>query len=100
PEETNETSENVLVRKLFFEAIAKRFERGKALSALCLSGGGIRSATFNLGVIQGLARRGLLQKFDYLSSVSGGGYIASWLRTWMYRDGTDHVLAALEADPF
>jgi hypothetical protein len=55
------------------------------LAALCLSGGGIRSATFNLGVLQGLARIGLLEKFDYLSSVSGGGYIAGWLRTWIYR---------------
>lgn len=65
------------------------------LSALCLSGGGIRSATFNLGVIQGLAKIGLLGKFDYLSSVSGGGYIASWLRTWMHRAGVSEVVAAL-----
>jgi hypothetical protein len=65
------------------------------LSALCLSGGGIRSATFNLGVIQGLAKIGLLGKFDYLSSVSGGGYIASWLRTWMHRAGVSAVLSAL-----
>lgn len=43
------------------------------------SGGGIRSATFNLGVIQGLAERGLLRYIDYLSTVSGGGYIGSWL---------------------
>jgi hypothetical protein len=69
----------------------------RPLSALCLSGGGIRSATFNLGVLQGLARSGLLGSFDYLSSVSGGGYIASWLRTWMYREGTAAVLAQLEA---
>jgi Patatin-like phospholipase len=67
------------------------------LSALCLSGGGIRSATFNLGVLQGLARSGLLGSFDYLSSVSGGGYIASWLRTWMHREGTAAVLAQLGA---
>jgi hypothetical protein len=69
----------------------------RPLSALCLSGGGIRSATFNLGVLQGLARSGLLGSFDYLSSVSGGGYIASWLRTWMYREGTTRVIAQLEA---
>src|SRR5690606_32422570 len=56
------------------------------LSALCLSGGGIRSATFNLGVLQTLARQGLLGKFDYLSSVSGGGYIASWLQAWLHRE--------------
>jgi predicted acylesterase/phospholipase RssA len=49
------------------------------LGALCLSGGGIRSATFALGAIQGLAERGLLSRFDYLSTVSGGGYIGSWL---------------------
>jgi hypothetical protein len=51
-------------------------------SALCISGGGIRSATFALGVLQGLARIGLLQKFDYLSTVSGGGYIGSWLSSF------------------
>jgi hypothetical protein len=42
-------------------------------SALCLSGGGIRSATFALGVLQGLAHLGVLNSFDYLSTVSGGG---------------------------
>lgn len=54
------------------------------LIGLALSGGGIRSATFNLGVLQALAHRKLLSRIDYLSSVSGGGYIASflgWLRT-------------------
>ena len=40
-----------------------------------ISGGGIRSATLNLGILQGLARRGLLPYVDYLSTVSGGGYI-------------------------
>ena len=56
------------------------------LSAICLSGGGIRSATFNLGVLQHLAHLGILQRFSYLSSVSGGGYIASWLQAWMHHD--------------
>src|SRR5882724_4933647 len=65
------------------------------LSALCLSGGGIRSATFKLGVLQVLAKIGLLGKFDYLSSVSGGGYIAGWLRTWMHREGGEKVVEAL-----
>jgi Patatin-like phospholipase len=65
------------------------------LSALCLSGGGIRSATFNLGILQGLAKIGLLGKFDYLSSVSGGGYIAGWLRTWMHRRSVAEVVREL-----
>jgi len=51
------------------------------LSGIAISGGGIRSASFALGVIQALAWRGALSKFDYLSTVSGGGYIGSSL-TW------------------
>ena len=68
---------------------AHRPPKGRPLSALCFSGGGIRSATFNLGVLQGLAERGLLDQFDYLSSVSGGGYIAGWLSGWLYRANRD-----------
>lgn len=62
------------------EAIGKM--HSLRLSALCLSGGGIRSATFGLGVLQGLARQGLMSHFDYLSTVSGGGYIGSWFSSW------------------
>lgn len=51
-------------------------------TALCLSGGGIRSATFCLGVLQGLAANGWLTRFNYLSTVSGGGYIGGWLTRW------------------
>ena len=63
---------------------AEVFERhGRAgHSALCLSGGGVRSASFALGILQGLARAGVLGKFDYLSTVSGGGYIGGWLTAW------------------
>jgi hypothetical protein len=68
-------------------------------TALCLSGGGIRSASFCLGVVQGLARRGLLSKFDYLSTVSGGGYLGGLLAAWIYRapGGAGEVEAALRA---
>jgi hypothetical protein len=44
---------------------------------LALSGGGIRSASFCLGALTALAHGRSLEKFDYLSSVSGGGYIAA-----------------------
>jgi hypothetical protein len=54
-------------------------------TALCLSGGGIRSAAFALGIIQFLAKAGLLHRFEYLSTVSGGGYIGSWLSAWFTR---------------
>jgi hypothetical protein len=59
---------------------------GQELTGLCFSGGGIRSATFNLGVLQGLAELGLLPFIDYLSSVSGGGYIHQFLAAWILRD--------------
>jgi hypothetical protein len=63
-------------------------------AAFCISGGGIRSASFALGVIQGLAKLGgkakdsILNQIDYLSTVSGGGYIGSWLSGWAQRKGT------------
>ena len=73
-------------------------------TALCLSGGGIRSAAFALGLIEALAthprqpsepsaatdapeKASFLSQFQYLSSVSGGGYIASWLSAWIAREG-------------
>jgi hypothetical protein len=46
---------------------------------IALSGGGIRSATFGLGVLQRLQELDLLRHLDYLSTVSGGGYIGAWL---------------------
>ncbi|HEX8336085.1 MAG TPA: patatin-like phospholipase family protein, partial [Pyrinomonadaceae bacterium] len=69
-------------------------------SALCFSGGGIRSGTFALGVIQGLARYGLLDKFDYLSTVSGGGYIGGWLTAWIHRhpEGLEGVVRELNGE--
>lgn len=55
------------------------------LVGLAFSGGGIRSATFNLGMLQGLAEQKLLKHVDYLSTVSGGGYIGSWFTTLIRR---------------
>src|SRR3954467_8338029 len=46
---------------------------------IAVSGGGIRSATFALGVFQGLAHLKRLKHIDYLSTVSGGGYFGSFL---------------------
>jgi hypothetical protein len=56
------------------------------LVGLAFSGGGIRSATFNLGILQGLASFRLLGAFDYLSTVSGGGYIGGWLAAWIHHE--------------
>jgi len=81
-------------------------------TALCISGGGIRSATFALGVIQALANHprrdtgqaarpedSLLGQFKYLSTVSGGGYIGSWLSAWLSRQDFDEVQRQLSGRP-
>jgi hypothetical protein len=67
-------------------------EHAANLVGLAFSGGGIRSATFNLGVLQQLQELDLLRYVDYLSTVSGGGYIGAWLvgnvrrtRYWLSR---------------
>jgi len=52
-------------------------------SGLCLSGGGIRSATFCLGIVQELVRQRLFEQFDYLSTVSGGGYLGTFLTSYL-----------------
>lgn len=93
-------------------------------AALCCSGGGIRSATFCLGVIQALAmhkpngpfspaelavskpqdlvgnsNESLLSRFHYLSTVSGGGYIGSWLSAWRTRNSFPTIWQNLAARP-
>jgi hypothetical protein len=52
---------------------------------LALSGGGIRSATFCLGILQALASKGLLRRIDFLSTVSGGGYIGGFFGALVHR---------------
>ena len=72
------------IHRLRLDAIYQCIHKKKQ-TALCFSGGGIRSGTFALGLLQGLARHNLLNRFHYLSTVSGGGYIGSWLSAWIHR---------------
>jgi hypothetical protein len=55
------------------------------LAGIAFSGGGIRSATINLGIAQVLHRAGIFDHFDYMSTVSGGGYLGSSISTLMRR---------------
>ena len=61
----------------------------KPLVGIALSGGGIRSATFALGVLQGMAKRRALRYVDFLSTVSGGGYIGGFLGSLLCRGADD-----------
>jgi hypothetical protein len=64
----------ILQRREFYQIAERDWAAG-----LALSGGGIRSATFAMGAMVALSKRGLLQQFDYLSTVSGGGYAGSFV---------------------
>jgi hypothetical protein len=64
---------------------------------IALSGGGIRSASVNLGLIQSLAKAGILKQVHYMSGISGGGYILGWLASWIRRSGFEMVQEELES---
>ncbi len=89
------------LQKVFEVRIANAYRGAhrQQFRALALSGGGIRSATFGLGVIEGLARKGLLDQFDYLSTVSGGGYVGGWLSAWIARTSLPQVVEELRQRP-
>jgi len=64
------------------------------VTGIALSGGGIRSASFCLGVLQALAGNDRLRCFEYLSTVSGGGYIGgalTWLWSGKWQDGSSKI---------
>ncbi len=88
------------------EAIVARRQHYKINTAkphaigLALSGGGIRSATFSLGVLAALARRGVLAQLDYLSTVSGGGYLGSFLSTFLNFLGAGPIGLGAQELPF
>ena len=68
----------ILERRLRSGKLADPKQPLTDLRGLALSGGGIRSATFCLGVLQQLAKDERIGCFDYLSTVSGGGFIGGW----------------------
>ena len=89
-QEYTDTSDAVLeaekdyIREDYKEIDAIGSEQKQEFSGLALSGGGIRSASFCLGIIQALVAGGVLKKIDYLSTASGGGYMGTAL-TWFLK---------------
>jgi hypothetical protein len=69
-----------------------RIQRGAGESwdrrfGIALSGGGIRSATVSLGFLEVLNRAGLFGAADYLSTVSGGGYLGAYVQAAIHNQG-------------
>jgi len=75
-------------------------DEDKELWGIAFSGGGVRSATFCLGVMQALtcSKQKFMKRFDYLSTVSGGGYIGSCLSSLL--SGRDDTGLEHENSPF
>lgn len=65
-------------------------------TCIAFSGGGIRSAAFSIGAMQGLHDAGLLQTANYMTATSGGSYAASWLYT-AHRDRGISLAEALDS---
>ncbi len=88
--------QKVCERRKFYKIAERDWAAG-----LALSGGGIRSATFAMGIIVALSKRGLLPQFDYLSTVSGGGYAGSFLTQLLGAAAPEINLSLRETDlPF
>ena len=81
-----------------FEHI-KKWRGQEPCVGLALSGGGIRSATYSLGVLQAMAYRGALPQVDYLSTVSGGGYIGVSLTYLLHQSAHGAVAVDLKDAP-
>lgn len=69
------------------------------VTGLALSGGGVRSAAVGLGVLQALNDSNLLGRIDYLSTVSGGGYIGCSLSAAMTVDSGEFPFGNAPAVP-
>lgn len=67
------------------------FENPTNIFGIALSGGGVRSATINLGVLEIFNQCGILKLADYLSTVSGGGYIGGYVHTGLRQYQATHA---------
>ncbi len=76
--------------KLFGKEAAGEIDNNKF--GIALSGGGIRSATINLGFLKTLNLFKILEKADYISTVSGGGYTGAYVQATVKQlDGYDEL---------
>ena len=108
PELYTHSAEAVIEQEKSFINDNKEAPADKKYYGLAFSGGGIRSASFALGVMQALVSKDQLKKFDYLSTVSGGGYIGSALTwflsqkmpTWMQHDHQDDQYFSTSPEKF
>ena len=84
----NLEDEQLLKRRQKLFGSTETFEQLKNTKfGVALSGGGIRSATINLGVLKTLNKFGILKRADFLSTVSGGGYTGAYIQATLKNTG-------------
>jgi hypothetical protein len=90
---TNNFEELLKVEDQLIDERRNRFYSGQQSEKIgfALSGGGIRSATFCLGIFQALAKHDRIKYIDYISTVSGGGYFGAFLGRLFTRDQVDQT---------
>ena len=73
--------DEVVVRERpFYSNLTKADTAGpRPRRCIAISGGGLRSAAFSLGVLRGLAAQGILEQVDVVTAVSGGSWSIAWL---------------------
>ena len=73
------------VQQATLKAIDEQLKRAwdSKLVGLALSGGGVRSGAVSLGLLQSLYHQRLLNQFDYMSTVSGGGYAGTYFSSML-----------------
>ncbi len=74
-------------RRTYLEEAKTPVEIKNDLIGIASSGGGVRSAVVNLGVLKILTESGILQKADYHSTVSGGGYAGAYIQGTVREEG-------------
>jgi hypothetical protein len=83
-------------RTRWAQGFASPSHRSDDATGICVSGGGIRSASVALGALQALRQKGVLGDAAYLVSVSGGGYTAGGFQLAMTQ-ARDTQWSALES---
>ena len=81
--------EHLRARRKYRNGTSEADELDDTRFGIAMSGGGIRSATINLGILKTLNKFGVLKKADYLSTVSGGGYTGAYVQSLLKKKASE-----------
>lgn len=85
----DQEDEHLRARRKYRNGTSEADELDDTRFGIAMSGGGIRSATINLGILKTLNKFGILKKADYLSTVSGGGYTGAYVQSLLKKKASE-----------